>query len=112
MAFYFQQIIAATFVPNANTTMFTGPVNSQVRIDALTVTNIDSVAHTITIHLVPSGGSVASGNTTTFAQQVQAGQTWVSPNEVGKVLGAGDFISAIASAASQLVMSAGGIVQA
>ena len=34
----------------------------------------------------------------------------ICPNEVGKVLAPGDFISAIASVASQLVMSAGGII--
>lgn len=112
MAFYFQQIVAAQFVPNANTTMFTCAGSSQVRIDALSVTNIDAVAHTITIHLVASGGSPGSANTTTSAQRIQPGQTWVSPNEVGMVLNTGDFISAVASAASQLVMSAGGIVQA
>jgi len=110
MAFYLSDLVPAQFVPNANTTMYTSPASTTTRIDALTVTNIDSVSHTITIHLVASGGSASSGNTTTFTQQVLAGQTWVSPNEIGKVLAPGDFISAIASAASQLVMSAGGVI--
>jgi hypothetical protein len=113
MAFYLQQIIAAQYAPNAQTTMFTqgGSTGTSTRIDALTVTNVDSVARTISINLVLSGGSASAANKTTSAQTIQPGQCWVSPNEVGKVLAPGDFISVVASAASALVISAGGIFQ-
>jgi len=112
MAFYLQQLVAAAFIPNANTTMYTSGTNTTTRIDALTVTNVDSVARTVTIHLVANGGSASTGNTTTQTQSIQPGQTWVSPNEIGKVLNTGDFISAVASASNALVMSAGGMIQA
>lgn len=112
MAFYLQQIVAAQFVPNSNTTMYTSPSSTLTRIDALSVTNVDTAVHTITIHLVASGGSAGSSNITTDAQPIQPGQTWVSPNEVGKVLQTGDFIVANASSANDLVMSAGGMIQA
>ncbi len=112
MAFYLQNIVPAAFVPNANTTMYTSATATSTRIDALSVTNVDTAVHTITIHIVASGGAAGSGNTTTNAQPIQPGQTWVSPNEVGKVLNTGDFIVANASAASALVMSAGGMIQA
>jgi hypothetical protein len=113
MAFYLQKIIAAQYAPNAQTTMFTqgGGAGTAVRIDALTVTNIDAAAHTISINLVALAGSASNSNKTTASQTIQPGQTWVSPNEVGKVLNSGDFISVIASAANSLVISAGGMFQ-
>lgn len=91
--------------------MFTAPNGTIVRVDALTVTNIDTVPRTISINLVTFGGSAASSNLTTKAQAVPPGKSWLSPNEAGKVLGPGDFISVIASSASALVISAGGVVQ-
>lgn len=114
MAFYFAQLIAAQYAPNAQTTVYTqsGPVGTEVRVDALTVTNVDSAAHTISINLVTSGGSASAANKTTSAQSIQPGQCWVSPNEVGKVLNPGDFISVVASAANALVISAAGTLQA
>lgn len=106
-AFYLSQLIAAQRAPNAQTTMFTA--GQFTRIDSLSVTNTDTVAHTISINLVSGGGSATAANLTTQAQIVQPGQTWNSPNEVGKVLNPTDFISVLASAASVLNIAAGGI---
>ena len=108
-AYYLQQLIAAQRAPNAQTTMFAA--GAATRIDSLSVTNTDVTAiHTISINLVAQGGSVGAGNLTTDAQPVLPGQTWNSPNEVGKGLNPGDFISVIASAASVLNIAAGGIL--
>ncbi len=111
MAFQIYQLIAAQEIANTATTYFTCPTGTTVRIDALSVTNQDTAPHTITINLVTSGGSASTANVTTDAQVILPGQTFNSPNEVGKVLNSGDFISLTASAASHLVAAAGGLLQ-
>ena len=112
MSFQFIAIIEPQFAPNSQTTLFTQNAGQAVRIDSLSVCNTDSVAATISINLVPSGGSAGASNLTTKLQSITAGQTWNSPNEIGKVLFMGDFISVICSTASVASISAGGIVQA
>lgn len=109
-AFYLQQLIAAQRAPSAQTTMFTA--TQTTRIDSVSVVNTDTAAHTISINLVSSGGSASAANLTTQAQVILPGQTWNSPNEVGKVLNAGDFISVVASAATSLNIVAGGLLMA
>lgn len=111
MAFFLQQLCNTTVVSNAQTTLYAVPTGQSVRIDAVVVTNVDTVSRTISINLVPSGGSAASGNLTTKLQSILPGQTWNSPNEVGQVLTVGDFLSVIASAATALNIRVSGLVQ-
>jgi hypothetical protein len=109
VAFNIFPLIAAQYAPNSQTTMYTA--GAYTRIDAVSVCNTDTVAHTISINLVSSGGSVSNANLTTQAQTVLPGQTWNSANEIGKVLNVGDFISVLASVASKLTICAGGLIQ-
>jgi hypothetical protein len=108
VAYYFQQLIPAQRASNAQTTMFTAFTTT--RIDSLSVINTDTVAHTISINLVTTGGSASAANLTTDAQLILPGGTWNSPNEIGKILNVGDFISVIASAATVLNIVAGGML--
>jgi hypothetical protein len=107
-AFYLQQLIAAQRAPVSQTTMFTA--SAITRIDSISVTNTDTAVHTISINLVTLAGTASAANLTTDLQPIQPGQTWNSPNEVGKVLNSGDFISVIASTASVLTIAAGGLL--
>lgn len=109
MAFFLFPLIPSTQIPATNTTFYVAP--GITRIDSLSVVNTDAAAHTVTINLVALGGSAGTANITTDAVTIQPGQTWNSPNEVGKVLNKGDFISAVASAASVLNIMAGGVLQ-
>lgn len=110
MAFQLSNFIQPQYAPNSLTTMY-GPFPGWSRIDALVVANTDSVARTITIHLVPPGGSADATNITTDAQTILPAQTWVSPNEIGQVIEPGGLISVIASAASVLIITASGLTQ-
>lgn len=107
-AFYLQQLMAAQRVSNSQTTYYTA--SQTTRIDALSVINTDTATHTISINLVTVAGAAGAGNLTTDAQVIQPGATWNSPNEVGKILNPGDFLSAIASAATVLNMVVGGLI--
>lgn len=102
------EIVPSQFAPNAQTTLYTSAAGVTTRIDKLTVQNGDTISHTISINLVPSGGSAGASNLITNAQVVSAGQTWNSPNEYGQYLNPGDALSVIASIASKLVIAVAG----
>lgn len=101
-------LLKSEYAPNATTTVYTSPASVYTRIDKVTVTNATAGAQTITIYVVPNGGTAGGSNTTTSAQSVLPGQTWNSPNEPGLYLNPGDFIAVIASAASALSIVIGG----
>lgn len=103
-------IVPAQSVPSTGTTLFTTPAGAYARIDSLSVCNVGASAAQVTIYLIPSGGSASGGNTTTLNQTILPGQTWNSPNEVGKILAPGDGLAAVATLASTLTISAGGLV--
>ena len=108
MASPVKEIVTAQYAPNSQTTLYVSAAGVTTRIDKLTVTNTDTVTQTISINLVPSGGSAGGSNLTTDLQAILAGATWNSPNEYGHYLNPGDFISVIASVASKLVIAVGG----
>lgn len=60
--------------------------------------NTDSVARTITVYFVPSGGSPAVANTVVSARSLAAGETWAM--SLSSNLAAGDTVRGLASAAS------------
>lgn len=105
-----QTLFEETAVPNVDTTMYTAPTNSRVYIDKLTVTNPTAGALTITVNLVPSGGSVASTNVITSAYSIAAGGSYTFPEIVGHILGAGAFISAVGSAAGLNMRASGRVM--
>ena len=111
MAFQLSPIIEAQFAPATQTTLYTSPVGQYTRIDSLSVVNTGTVAETIGINVVANAGTAGASSLTTVGQSIQPNQTWNSPNEIGKVLAPGDFISVIASTGSVLVISAGGLIQ-
>ncbi|CAP57626.1 hypothetical protein GDI3683 [Gluconacetobacter diazotrophicus PA1 5] len=102
-------LIPAQAVPSATAVLYTSPVGVISRIDSLSVCNVGAVPAQVTINLVPSGAAAGSGNVTTSGQTILPGQTWNSPNEIGKVLGAGDAIAVLSSVANALTIAAGGL---
>ena len=54
-------LIAAAQLANTVATLYTA-TRVKARIDKLTCTNEDTVAHTITFHIVASGGSATAAN--------------------------------------------------
>lgn len=68
------------------------------------VCNTDTVARTVTIHVIPSGGSATATNKVLDAKQLQPNQSYNVKELIGKALEAGDFIQALASAATAISM--------
>jgi hypothetical protein len=110
MASSVKEIITAQYAPSAQTALYLSPTGTWTRIDKLSVTNSSGGAQTISINLIPNGGTATAANLTTNLRAVQPGETWNSPNEYGHVLNPGDSISVIASGASALVIAAAGTV--
>lgn len=100
-------LIPAKTAENAATTQYTANGVSAI-IDKFTATNYDTVARTITVNLVTSGGSVGNDNKIVAAKALQANETYTFPELVGHVLAPGGFISTIASNATGINIRASG----
>ena len=61
----------------------------------MTATNTTGSAATITVKLIPSGGSAGASNTLTSAKSVAAGDSYTFPEIVGHVLEPGDIFSTL-----------------
>lgn len=101
-------LINSRYAGSSATTEYTCPTSTRTIIDKFTATNTDSGALTITVYIVPSGGSATGSNTITKAYSISAGAT-VSLSEMqNQILAAGDFVSVLASSASKVVIRMSG----
>jgi hypothetical protein len=82
-------------------------VNCTAQIDKLTATNTTATAQTVSVYLVPSGGSVLSSNLVAKSVTIGAGLSYLFPEITGHDLANGDAIWGIASA-SGVTIRAGG----
>ena len=102
-----KNIIPRKQAENSQTTQYTA-TNCKCIIDKFTATNTSGSNVSISINLVPSGGSASTGNLVTQTRWIVPGETWTAPELIGQVLEAGGFISTLASAATSLTISASG----
>lgn len=89
-------------------TYYTTPANTLSTIAAMSVTNTTATARTVTVYLVPSGGSAGVTNCVCSARTVAPGETFNVPGAIGQTLAAGGFISALADSATALTLVASG----
>lgn len=105
------QVLVSQQLAATETTQYTGPANSAVRIVTAGLTNTSGSAVTVSVSLVKSGGTAGNANRI-LASYSLASHDSLSLNDVlsGAMLGPGDFISAIASAATSVAFVATGTV--
>lgn len=101
-------LIEAKYASDVDTTEYTAPASTRTIIDKFTATNTDGSSRTITVNLVASGGSPDPSNIITSALSIAAGASVDLPEMGYQILNAGDFISAIASVASKVVIRVSG----
>lgn len=95
-------LFETAFVPNAETTVYTG---GRTIIDKMTSYGV--LAGDVTIKLVQSGGT--AGTAHTLAKKTfNVGESYTWPEIVGHTLEPGDFISVLASVASAATLRIGG----
>ena len=92
-----------------DTTLYTCPTETRVKILTATATNDTTTSCYVSVHRVPSGGSVADTNIIINQKPTSSRESVLLWELVGQVLEAGDFISAIAETADQLTVHISGM---
>lgn len=100
-------LVTSAYAANSETTVYTASTGMRTIIDKITVYNGTASSATLTIKLVPNGGSAGATNAMAL-KTVAAGATETFSEVVGQVLEAGGFISLLASAANTLVVRISG----
>lgn len=104
-----KKLVEGSQLTTSAATYYTAPANTTTIIKKVTITNTSSGAVTVTIYLVPSGGSAGAANTITSAKSIAAGATYEAYEVENQVLMTSDSIQALASAATSLTLQASGI---
>jgi hypothetical protein len=100
-------LINAKAAENIATTQYTSPVNNKTLIDKFTGRNYSGGAVTLSVYIVPSGGSAATSNLIVL-YSLAAGETYTFPEMIGQALDPGDFIVTTASAATSICIRSSG----
>ena len=92
--------------------IYTAPANTTTIIKRAVFLNTDTVARTITIHVIRSGGgAAATANKIINAYPLSPNQAYVPPELANLVLETGDAIHALASTASVVNTLGSGFTQ-
>jgi hypothetical protein len=102
-------LVEGSLLTASAATYYTSPVNTTTLIKKLTVTNTTGSAVTVTVNLVPSGGTAQASNTVTPAIAVPAGRTYEVFEAENHVLAPGDTLQAFAGSAASLTLKGSGI---
>ena len=92
-----------------DTTLYTCPANTKVRILAANVVNDTTTAKYLSAHRVPSGDTAGDANMIMNEKIVGSQESLSLWELIGQVLEAGDFLSAIAETADQLTVHISGV---
>lgn len=98
-------LVQAAHAANAQTTIYAAPAGTRTIIDKFT--GQATLAATLTVNLVASGGAAAATNVL-VAKTFTIGETYTFPEIVGHDLNPGDFISVISTVAAAIVVRASG----
>ena len=107
MAVTVTPLISAKLAENAQTTQYTA-VNCTTIIDKFTGTNTSGANVTISVNIVPNGGTAGGTNLVVDTRTIAPNETYTFPELVGHVLPPSGFISTIAGTASAIVIRASG----
>lgn len=108
MAITPKRLVSGSQIAASATTYYTA-TNVKARIDACTLVNTTAGAITVTIYLIPSGGSAAASNTVLSSYSVAAGQSYVVAGAIGQWLEEGGFLQAVASSATSVTLIVSGV---
>jgi hypothetical protein len=88
-------LVQGTLLTNSLATYYTVPGSTTATVRAITLCNTDSVARTVSLHLIASGGSAGALNQIFKDVSLNAGETLIDDST--RALNAGDFLQAVAS---------------
>lgn len=107
MAVNLVNLVAGSVLTNSTATYYTA-INVTATIRNATVTNPTAGAVTVTVYVVPNGGSAAASNEKIAARSVAAGETYLCPELVGANVMSSGTIQALASANASLTLMVSG----
>lgn len=102
-----KRLIAGSALTNALATYYTAATAYGAILKELVLVNTDSVARTVTVHIIPLAGSAGVPTTILSAETLQPGQKW--SESLSSVIPVGSFIQAVASAGAVVAISASGV---
>jgi hypothetical protein len=104
------QVLVSQQLAASETAQYTAATAHWVKVGSATIANTSGSAVTVSISVVKSGGSAGSTNRVVSAYPLAAGDDTVLTELVDVFLGPGDFISALASAATSVALVVSGVV--
>ena len=106
MAITFKTLIPAKDTETVQTPQYTA-TTFRAAVDKMTTTNTGAATATLTVNLLPSGGTAGASNTIIKARQIAAGECYLCPEMVGQIVEVIGSISTLASAAGITIACAG-----
>ena len=103
MAINIKRLFAPTVLGTAAGTLYTAPANTVMAGGQIHLLNTSTGAVTVTVYAVPAGGTAGDGNSIVKGRSLAAGEYLLLDIPV---LAAGDFLQALASAATSVTVSA------
>lgn len=108
MAITPRRMVSGSQLTTSAATYYTA-TNVKAQIQALTLTNTSAGAVTVTVYLVPDGGTAGDSNTVLDTKSINAGESYKVIEAIGQWLEAGGTIQALASSATAITLVASGI---
>ncbi len=102
MAIVPKAMVNGVGLTDAAVTYYTVPANRRGVINKATFVNDHTIVVTVTINLIPSGGSAGYANRLIKTQAIPAGETWTCSSMTNHELEAGGFISMLASVTTKI----------
>lgn len=104
-----QRLVPGSQLTTAAVAYYTSPTGTTAVIKRAVFSNTTAAPQTITVNVVPAAGAVAAANQVINARTVAPGESYVSPELAGVVLGAGDSLQALSSAGAAITLMVSGI---
>lgn len=111
MAIVWDMIVEPAMVGATASAFYTVSGGASISINQATACNTDTVARTLTVHLVAANGSASATNTVIKELSLAAGETKALYEIEGHLLTAGMSLQAVASVASVVSLAVSGIVR-
>jgi hypothetical protein len=104
------QVLVSQQLAAAETAQYTCPANSAVKVASAVLTNNTGSAVTVSVSVLKSGQTADGTHRVLSGYSLAAGDSTVLSELAGVFLGPGDFVSAIASAATSVTLVMSGVV--
>ena len=104
------QVLVSQQLAAAQTTQYTCPANSAVKISNAVISNSSGSAVTVSLSLCKSGQTADGTHQVISGYSLAAGDSSVVTELQNQFLGAGDFVSAIAGTGAAVTFAMSGVV--